>query len=60
MLLEQRARYHELSRAIAEQHRIIDQNKGWFGVQAKTRKTAQEQLELLQAQLQKEFPNGKP
>lgn len=55
-----RVRYEQLTAKIAEQEQIIDQNKGWFGIQAKNRKAAQEQLRILQAQLAQEFPKGKP
>ena len=59
-LVAKRTRYDEISNAINLQMQIIAQNKGWFGAQAKARKAAQEQLTTLQAQLAKEFPNGKP
>ena len=59
-LAARRARYDELSSAIVLQLQIISQNKGWFGAQAKTRKAAQKQLEILQVQLNNEFPDGKP
>ena len=59
-LAERRNHYDELSNAISHQAEIIAHNKGWFGTQAKARKNAQEQLAILQAQLLREFPNGKP
>ena len=55
-----RSRYLELTKAIQQQKRIIAQNKGWLGSQAKARKAAQEQLSTLQTQLAEEFPNGRP
>lgn len=60
ILAAQRARYTEIEQAISLQLKIIGQNKGWFGEQARARKAAQEQLAHLQGQLAKEFPQGKP
>lgn len=60
LLAARRNHYNEISQAISLQMQIIAQNKGWFGAQAKARKAAQEQLSVLQAQLAREFPNGKP
>lgn len=59
-LAAQRARHDELSHEISLQMQLISQNKGWFGKQAQIRKEAQNRLEVLQKQLAREFPNGKP
>ena len=59
-LAAQRARHDELSHEISLQMQLISQNKGWFGKQAQIRKEAQKRLEVLQKQLVREFPNGKP
>jgi hypothetical protein len=59
-LAVKRAHYDELQKNISEQEQIISENRGWFGAQAKARKTAKEQLASLQAQLNREFPNGRP
>ena len=58
-LAAKRTRYDEISKRISEQERIIAENRGWFGAQAKARKAAQQQLSELQAQLAREFPNGR-
>ena len=60
MLAEKRNRYDQLIKQVADQNRIISENRGWFGAQAKARKAAQSQLATLQAQLSREFPNGRP
>lgn len=54
------AKYDQLLCEIKKQKEIIDQNRGWFGSPAKIRKAAQEQLRILESQMSKEFPNGKP
>ena len=54
------AKYDQLLSEIKKQKEIIDQNRGWFGSPAKIRKAAQEQLRILESQMSKEFPNGKP
>ena len=59
-LAAKRAHYDELQKNISGQERIIADNRGWFGEQAKARKAAKEQLAILQAQLAREFPNGRP
>ena len=59
-LVEKRSRYDALQKNISEQEQIIAENRGWFGAQAKARKAAKEQLASLQAQLNREFPNGRP
>ena len=55
-----RARYDQLMAMIAEQSRIIRENTGWFGEQAKIRRAAKEQEHRLEALLAEEFPNGRP
>lgn len=60
VLAEKRNRYDQLIKQVADQNRIISENRGWFGAQAKARKAAQSQLATLQAQLSREFPNGRP
>lgn len=59
-LQERCERYQKFVKAIEMQKQIITQNKGLFGSQAQARKEAQEKLARLQAQMEKEFPNGKP
>lgn len=59
-LQERRERYQKFVKAIEMQKQIISQNKGLFGSQAQARKEAQEKLIRLQAQMEKEFPKGKP
>lgn len=59
-LAEKRARYDAIMAAIALQNRIIAENKGWFGAQAKARQAAQQQMLALQEQLTREFPTGRP
>lgn len=59
-LAARRARFDEISSAITAQMQIVAQNKGWFGSQAKARKAAKEQVDILQQQLAREFPNGRP
>lgn len=59
-LVAKRTHYDELQKNISEQERIITENRGWFGEHAKVRKAAKEQLAILQAQLTKEFPHGRP
>ena len=57
---EGRARYDALLVEIGQQKRIIQQNKGWSGEAAKRSKAAQTQLDNLLAQLEREFPKGRP
>lgn len=59
-LAQKRKSYDELEAAIARQEKIIAENKGWFGAQAKARKAAQEELNLLKAKMIRQFPLGKP
>ena len=59
-LAVRRARYDQLMAMIAEQSRIIRENTGWFGEQAKIRRAAKEQKHRLEALLAEEFPNGRP
>lgn len=59
-LAARRSRFDEISSAITAQMQIVAQNKGWFGAQAKARKAAKEQVDILQQQLEREFPNGRP
>ena len=59
-LAARRALYSTLAEQIGEQTLIISRNKGWFGTQARLRKTAKQRLAELEAQLAREFPNGKP
>lgn len=60
MLAEKRVHYNEIRQGISKQERIIAENGGWFGEQAKARKAAQQQLAILQDRLAREFPNGRP
>ena len=59
-LAARRALYGSLAEQIGEQTLIISRNRGWFGTQARLRKTAKQRLAELEAQLAREFPNGKP
>ena len=59
-LTTKRNRYDQLMRQIADQNQIISECKGWFGAQAKARKTAKKQIVILQDQLLNEFPHGRP
>ena len=59
-LAVRRARYDQLMAMIAEQSRIIRENTGWFGEQAKIRRATKEQKHRLEALLAEEFPNGRP
>ena len=59
-LAARRALYSTLAEQIGEQTLIISKNKGWFGTQARLRKAAKQRLAELEAQLAREFPNGKP
>jgi hypothetical protein len=60
VLAEKRKRYDQIMKQIADQNQIVSTNRGWFGVQAKNRKAALQQIEMLQSQLAHEFPNGRP
>ena len=60
VLAEKRNQFDQLIKQIADRNRIISENRGWFGAQAKARKAAKAQLATLQEQLSREFPNGRP
>lgn len=60
VLAEKRKRYDQITKQIADQNQIVSANRGWFGVQAKNRKAALQQIEMLQSLLAREFPNGRP
>ena len=53
-------RYYELVDSINKQKQIISHNNSWFGSAAKIRKQAQEELHILENQMKKEFPSGRP
>ena len=59
-LAAQRKQYDKLYDEIARQDYIIATNSGLFGQSARTRKDAEKRRTLLQAQLKREFPNGRP
>ena len=55
-----RKQYDKLYDEIARQDYIIATNSGLFGQSARNRKDAEKRRAALQAQLKREFPNGRP
>lgn len=55
---ENKSRYYNLLHQLQEQERIVSENRGWFGIQAKRRKAAQMCIREIKAKLASEYPAG--
>ena len=55
---EYKSRYYNLLHQLQEQERIVSENRGWFGIQAKRRKAAQMCIREIKAKLASEYPAG--